>query len=110
MEQEAFINGVRRIRHPHPATGDVFNMADHQSAAMIVIIQIAWWCGLGTKWLLLTRCGQKPVRKEAASEAPHCTGGFTATADEAKNQLPECNDMRQQEHGGLRRHESSYAG
>ena len=53
-------------------------MADHQSAAMIVIIQIAWWCGLGTKWVLLTRCGQRPVRKEAASEAPHCTGGSTA--------------------------------
>jgi hypothetical protein len=85
-------------------------MADHQSAALIVIIQVVWWCGLGTKWLLLTRCEQKPVRKEAAPEAPHCTGSFTATADEVKNQLPECNDTRQQENEGLRHHESSYAG
>jgi hypothetical protein len=100
----------RAFRHPHLATGDLFSMADHQSAALIVIIQVVWWCGLGTKWLLLTRCEQKPVRKEAAPEAPHCTGSFTATADEVKNQLPECNDTRQQEHEGLRHHESSYAG
>ena len=75
-------------------------LTDHQSAAMIAIVQLARWCRLGMKWLWPTRRGQKPIREEAASEEPRCTGGFTS--DETKNELPEHNGTRQQEHGGVR--------
>jgi hypothetical protein len=54
-------------------------MADHQNVAMIVSIQLAWWCGLGLKWLLLTPSGQSSIREEATSEEPRCTVALTST-------------------------------
>lgn len=60
------------------AVKECFSMVDHQSAAMIVIIQLAWWCGLGAKWLLLTRCGQKPAAKKSPNRL---TGRYVREED-----------------------------
>jgi hypothetical protein len=45
------------------ATREVFIMANHQGIGVTVMIQIAWWCWHGARWLLLSRMGEKPVHE-----------------------------------------------
>jgi hypothetical protein len=55
-------------------------VADQHVSTITIIIQLAWWCGLAAKYLLVMRCEQKTVREATAWEQPHGPCGFAADA------------------------------